>query len=84
MTRKNKSITLSLSLHQKQSLEELAQVLGYFWGESPNISALVGAIADGDIQLSSTEGLSQKSRTIAIKEDILEIQKALLRIEQNL
>ena len=45
MTRKGQSITLSMSPRDKAKLEELALELGMLWGDRPNISKLVEAIA---------------------------------------
>jgi hypothetical protein len=45
MTRKNSAITLSLTPGDKDSLQGIALNLGQTWGDKPNISALVEAIA---------------------------------------
>ena len=45
MTRKGKSITLSVSDRDKTELENLALEFGCTWGERPNISKLVESIA---------------------------------------
>jgi hypothetical protein len=45
MTRKGRAITLSLSEQDKESLQAIAQTLGYTWGDNPNISKLIEAIA---------------------------------------
>lgn len=45
MTRKLEAITLSLSPDEKAELEALAQQFGILWGDKPNISGLVRAIA---------------------------------------
>ncbi|MBE9037187.1 hypothetical protein [aff. Roholtiella sp. LEGE 12411] len=51
MTRKGESVTLSLSSEQKQQLEQIALDFGQTWGEEPNISKLMRAIADGDLKV---------------------------------
>lgn len=51
MTRKGKAITLSLQPHQKASLEALAAAYDILWGNRPNISQLVKAIADGELKV---------------------------------
>lgn len=84
MGRKDKSVTLSLDPQRKEILEELAAKFGYYWGENPNISQLLKAIADGEIQLSKKEVIPKLQRNLEIKREIIEIQEALLRIEQNL
>ncbi|MUL35348.1 WYL domain-containing protein [Gloeocapsopsis dulcis] len=45
MSRKGQSITLSISERDKAELEKLARELGMMWGDRPNISKLVEAIA---------------------------------------
>ena len=45
MTRKNSAITLSLQERDKATLQELAKELGITWGDKPNISKLIEAIA---------------------------------------
>ena len=45
MSRKGKSITLSVSERDKAELENLALAFGMTWGDRPNISKLVEAIA---------------------------------------
>jgi predicted DNA-binding transcriptional regulator YafY len=45
MTRKGRAITLSLSEPDKIALQTIATELGYTWGDNPNISKLVEAIA---------------------------------------
>jgi hypothetical protein len=52
MSRKNESITLSIKERDKASLEQLAIELGMMWGDRPNISKLVEAIARRQIQTS--------------------------------
>lgn len=45
MTRKGRSITLSLEESDKAQLETIALELGMMWGDDPNISRLIKAIA---------------------------------------
>lgn len=45
MTRKGRAITLSLDEKDKIALQTIATQLGYTWGDNPNISKLVEAIA---------------------------------------
>ncbi|MGL5876868.1 MAG: WYL domain-containing protein, partial [Xenococcaceae cyanobacterium] len=45
MTRKGQSITLSLQEREKQELQAIAQEFGITWGNKPNISKLIEAIA---------------------------------------
>jgi hypothetical protein len=52
MSRKGESITLSLTERDRAKLVELATELGFKWGEKPNISKLLKAIAHREIQIS--------------------------------
>jgi predicted DNA-binding transcriptional regulator YafY len=52
MSRKGESITLSLSERDRTKLVELATELGFKWGDKPNISKLLKAIAQREIQIS--------------------------------
>lgn len=45
MSRKGQSITLSVSARDKAQLEAIALDLGFTWGDRPNISKLIEAIA---------------------------------------
>lgn len=76
MSRKQESITLSLTLEHKAELEKIAVEFGYLWGEKPNISALLKAIADGDILLSKSDKPAKQKRAL-IKDAIASIQDAL-------
>lgn len=51
MTRKGRSITLSLEESDKAQLEALALELGMKWGDDPNISRLIKAIARRQLTL---------------------------------
>lgn len=76
MTRKHESITLSLSLEHKAELEKLSLDFGCLWGEKPNVSALLKAIADGEIVLSRSDKPAKQKRAL-IKDAIASIQDAL-------
>ncbi|MEC4982865.1 MAG: WYL domain-containing protein [Oscillatoria sp. PMC 1068.18] len=51
MSRKGQSITLSISDREKKQLEALAIEFGMLWGDKPNISKLVNAIARNHLQI---------------------------------
>ena len=51
MTRKRSSITLSIAEAEKARLEQLALDFGQTWGEKPNVSKLMKAIARGKLRL---------------------------------
>lgn len=76
MSRKQESITLSLTLEHKAEIEKLSLEFGYLWGEKPNISGLLKAIADGDILLSKSHKPAKQKRAL-IKDAIASIQEAL-------
>jgi len=81
MSRKGESITLSISDLDKSQLEEIAQELGMMWGDRPNISKLVEAIARKQIQISKnndwpSDRLESLSRTFSLLVDYGELEKA--------
>ncbi|KAM3107283.1 hypothetical protein [Phormidesmis sp. 146-33] len=88
MSRKGESITLSVTAIQKEALEALALQLGYTFGDRPNISKLVGAIADGDLVISrsveteTTEKQGTKSALIKIRSE--QAKDAIAKIQQGL
>ncbi|MFM6911273.1 MAG: WYL domain-containing protein, partial [Dolichospermum sp.] len=49
MSRKGQSITLSVSERDKTQLESIALQFGMMWGEDPNISKLIKAIAKHEL-----------------------------------
>ena len=51
MPRKKESITINLSLGERESLEEIALAFGCTWGEKANISALMSAIAQDKLKV---------------------------------
>lgn len=72
MSRKGQSITLSLSDRNKAQLEQIAQEQGMLWGDRPNISRLVEAIAkrelligrNNDWSTSRIQALQQAMRSL--------------------
>lgn len=77
MTRSN-AITLSCTPDQKTSLEALALYHNRVWGGKPNISALIGAIADGDLLL------KEATKTEKIKAKIERLEAELEREKSKL
>jgi hypothetical protein len=59
MTRKNRSITLSISTYEKAQLEALALEFDQTWGDKPNVSKLVKAIAAGKLRLAKNHDWSR-------------------------
>ncbi|MBD0314726.1 MAG: WYL domain-containing protein [Microcoleus sp. T3-bin5] len=58
MSRKGQSITLSVSDRDKAQLEAIASELGMMWGDRPNISKLVEAIARRHLQIAPNHNWS--------------------------
>lgn len=56
MGRRGQSITLSISDRDKVQLEELALELGMMWGDRPNITKLVEAIAKKELIVAPKQG----------------------------
>jgi len=59
MSRKGQSITLSVKEAEKQALEALADRLGYTWGDKPNISKLITAIAQQKYRLTINDNWTE-------------------------
>lgn len=81
MSRKGESVTLSLSTEQKERLEQIALDFGQTWGEKPNISQLLRAIADGKLKVvwSDQESTITDQRN-AMKLAIAMIQEGLSKL----
>jgi predicted DNA-binding transcriptional regulator YafY len=81
MGRKGHSITLSISDRDKTNLEAIALELGMMWGDRPNISKLVEAIASKQIQISknndwSSDRIEALAQTFRLLVDYGELEKA--------
>jgi predicted DNA-binding transcriptional regulator YafY len=92
VSRKGESITLSISASDKAQLEELALELGMKWGDRPNISKLVEAIARKQIRTAfnsnwSDDRITALNRTFRLLIDAGEIGLAnaiaTLLLERN-
>ena len=59
MVRKRASITLSVAEQEKAQLEALALELGQTWGDRPNVSKLIKAIAKGELQVAHNNDWSR-------------------------
>ncbi|MGL5080699.1 MAG: helix-turn-helix transcriptional regulator [Microcoleaceae cyanobacterium] len=82
MSQKGRSITLSISEQDKQELEALALEFGKTWGDRPNISKLIEAIARRKLVIAPNQGWSaeriqvlNRARTALV--DMGELQMAL-------
>lgn len=65
MTRKGQSITLSVTNQEKQQLQAIAEAFNCKWGDRPNISRLLSAIAQNKLQVLANTDWSQ-DRIIAL------------------
>jgi predicted DNA-binding transcriptional regulator YafY len=82
MARKRSSITLSIADHEKDQLERLALAFGQTWGEKPNVSKLLKAIARGHLRLAanhdwSPERIDTLNRALTLLRDAGHINEAL-------
>lgn len=75
MTRKQESITLSITTEQRTELEKIALNLGFTWGDKPNISGLVKAIATHQLTV------SEKSHSQEMAEAIAHLQETIDRLK---
>ena len=64
MTRPGRSLTLSISDQEKAQLEQLALDFDQTWGDKPNISRLIKAIARGHLRVALNHDWSQERITI--------------------
>jgi hypothetical protein len=83
LSRKQESITLSLSWEHKAELEQKALEFGCLWGDRPNISSLLKAIADGEILLSKSGKPDKKERKM-IKDAIAKLTEGIASIQRAL
>ncbi|MFZ4641701.1 MAG: WYL domain-containing protein [Nodosilinea sp.] len=63
MTRPGRSLTLSISDHEKAQLEQLALDFDQTWGDKPNISRLIKAIARGHLRVAPNHDWNQERIT---------------------
>lgn len=82
MARKRPSITLSIEEHEKVQLEQLALEFGQTWGEKPNVSKLIKAIAQGKLRLAanhdwSRDRLDTLNRAFNLLKDAGQLNEAL-------
>ncbi|MBW4560703.1 MAG: WYL domain-containing protein [Mojavia pulchra JT2-VF2] len=81
MSRKGQSITLSISERDKAELEAIAREFGMMWGEEPNISKLIKAIAQRKLLIGKNNNWSETRiralhRCINALTDIGQIEQA--------
>jgi predicted DNA-binding transcriptional regulator YafY len=58
MSRKKETLTLSVPVGTKAALDTIARRLKIFWGNNPSPSGLVGAIAQGELEVGQPFALS--------------------------
>ncbi len=75
MSRKGLSITLSISERDKAQLEELAREFGMLWGDRPNISKLIEAIARHQLAIAPNHNWS-KNRLEALVQSVRALSDA--------
>ncbi|MEM8829180.1 MAG: WYL domain-containing protein [Cyanobacteria bacterium P01_G01_bin.19] len=83
MGRKGESISLSLKDFEKKALEELAKEYGMMWGDRPNISKLLKAIAQRKLLVAanhdwSSERIENLNRIRKLLVDLGKIEEAKL------
>ena len=76
MTRKQESITLSISMEDKAKLENKALEFGCLWGGDPNISKFMKLIANDELLVSKPNKPATQKQAL-IKDAINSIQSAL-------
>jgi len=76
MTKRQESITLSISQEEKAELEKISLEFNCYWGDKPNISKLFKQIAQREILLSYSDKPTKKQSPL-VKEAIALIQKGL-------
>ncbi len=81
MSRKGQSITLSVSERDKAELEAIALEFGMMWGDDPNISKLIKAIAQRELIIGKNHDWQESRiralhRCISALTDIAQIEQA--------
>lgn len=79
--RKSNTLTIRLDEGDRQALEAIALEFGLTWGDSPNVSQLIGDIAKGKLRVTPADvppGPSPKR--VAIQAAIALIQEGLSKL----
>ncbi|HIK39595.1 WYL domain-containing protein [Thermoleptolyngbya sp. M55_K2018_002] len=82
MPQKRSSITLSIEEHEKAQLEQLALEFDQTWGDKPNVSKLLKAIARGKLRLAvnhdwSRDRIDTCNKALNLLKDAGQINEAL-------
>jgi len=74
---KREKLTIAVSAEDKAILEKLALEFGQTWGDKPNISALMTAIAQGQLRLERGEEPNPESKQEKKRLALVQIQEGL-------
>ena len=77
---KREKLTIAVSAQDKIILEKIALDLGQMWGTKPNISALMTAIAQGQLRLELGEDPNPESKQGKKRLAIAQIQEGLAKL----
>jgi hypothetical protein len=81
MSRKGKSVTLSIDESDLATLEDIALEFGQTWGDRGNISALMKAIAQGKLRVDWADAQpADNPKRVAINAAIALIQEGLSKL----
>ena len=81
MPRNKQAITVNLDPGEKEILEEIALTFGQTWGDKPNISALMSAIAKHELRIDWADAEpSENPKRAAILGAIALIQEGLAKL----
>ncbi len=75
MPRKKETLTLSVPVGTKAALDAIAHRLKIFWGKNPSPSGLVGAIAQGELEVGQPFALSA-AQVLALRQAIRDLVDA--------
>jgi predicted RNase H-like nuclease (RuvC/YqgF family) len=73
--KKQSTIEVTLARKDREKLNEIAVYFGYFWGKRPNVSALITALARGEV--------GENARAHLDRERINQLQKELVEAHQK-
>jgi predicted DNA-binding transcriptional regulator YafY len=90
MTRKNEAITLSIAKREKSELEKLALEFGKTWGDKPNISQLIKAIARQELLIAPNHDWSsqrietlEQARKLLLDYDLISEAEEIAKLLQE-
>jgi len=84
MGRKDASVTLSITLSDKEALESLARKHGCMWGKNPNISRLIQQIAIGRLKIVAESDKILETQALLKSADVKRLYELLkTQFEKN-